>query len=60
MKEKKFDKYKYDTAYKKEHLIRIYIKFRNEEDEDIIEKLETVPNKAQYIKQLIRDDLSKK
>lgn len=26
---------------------------------DIIEKLESVPNKAGYIKQLIRDDISK-
>lgn len=60
MEEKKFNKAEYDKAYEKEHLIRIYIEFRKEEDNDIIEKLETVPNKAQYIKQLIRDDLSKK
>lgn len=48
-------KKKYDdrTAF------RVSIKLNRMTDEDIIEKLESVENKQQYIKELIKNDLEK-
>lgn len=60
MEEKTKKLYAYHNQYKKEHLESFGIRFRNEEDKDILEKFKTVSNRSQYIKQLIKDDLSKK
>lgn len=44
---------KYNKAHTKQFVVRLNLKT----DADIIAKLESVPNKAGYIKQLIRQDL---
>lgn len=46
---------KYDRANKKTYAFKLNIKY----DADLIEKMESVPSKAAYIKQLIRDDIEK-
>lgn len=54
----KFDKQKYDNKFHEEHYSRQYIRFNNEKDADVIEKLNSVPNKADYIRQLVRKDIA--
>lgn len=45
--------------YQLEHTKMMTLKLRIEEDKDILEKLDSVPNKIDYIRQLIRADISK-
>lgn len=45
--------------YHKAHTIGLSMRLFKRTEQDIIEKLESVPNKAGYIKQLIRDDIKK-
>ena len=58
-KKSKFDQVKYITDYSREHYKKVQLTFSKEKDKDIIEKLETVPNKSNYVKELIREDLKK-
>lgn len=44
---------KYDAANTK----RLLLKFNLGTDKDILDKLDAVPNKQGYIKQLIREDI---
>lgn len=44
---------KYNKANTKQYLIRLNLKT----DADIIEKMDSVPNRLGYIKQLIREDM---
>ena len=46
---------KYDKTHTKEILLKLNLKT----DEDILSKLDKVPNKQGYIKGLIREDLKK-
>lgn len=46
---------RYAAKYKKQFKIDCITKT----EQDIIDKLESVPNKAGYIKQLIRDDIAR-
>lgn len=46
-------------AWKDENTTRCNIRFYNATDADVIEKLKSVPNKADYIRQLIRADINK-
>lgn len=46
--------------YNEEHTTVITMKLHNENDRDILEKLEQVENKQGYIKSLIRADLQAK
>lgn len=54
------NKIAYTIKYQKEHYKNLGIRLNNETDSDIIEYLETVGNKAEYVKQLIRQDMAKK
>lgn len=45
--------------YHKAHTISIAIRIGKETEADIIQKLDSVPNKAGYIKSLIRADIEK-
>lgn len=45
------------ARYDKTHTKRIFLKLNLESDSDILEKLDSVPNKQGYIKELIRKDL---
>ena len=46
---------KYDEA----HTVQVKMKLNKKTDADILEKLDSVPNKQGYIKGLIREDLNK-
>ena len=45
--------------YNKAHTTSISIRFMNRTEQALIQKLNSVPNKAGYIKQLIRDDMAR-
>lgn len=49
--------YAANIRYQKENMRRIALMLNRNTDADIIEKLESEPNKSGYIKQLIRDDI---
>lgn len=48
-----------NEKYRKKHMKRIAFYLRNEEDADVIAKLESVSNKVDYIRSLIREDMKK-
>lgn len=58
-KTKKFNKAEYDYQFHKENYVQVGFRLRNTSDEDIIKKLDSVENKAIYIKNLIRADIHK-
>lgn len=47
------------AKYNKAHCKRISLKFHNENDADILEKLSSVPNIQGYIKQAIRENIAR-
>lgn len=52
-----------DTAqnrYDLQHAYTVSVKFIDTTEQELIDKLKSVPNKAGYIKQLIREDLKRK
>ena len=46
---------RYAAKYKKQYLLPCF----TSTEQDIIDKLESVPNKAGYIKKLIREDIER-
>lgn len=58
-KEKPFNKLEYDNKFHKENYKRYSIMFRTGSGDSVIEKLNSVPNKIDYIRQLILDDIAK-
>lgn len=51
--------YAAQAKYKKSNTKQIALQLNLNTDKDILEKLNEVPNKQGYIKQLIRDDISR-
>lgn len=53
----------YDTKqqqeYKKKNMTQFKVSWHNVSDADIIQKLDSVPNKADYVRQLIRADIER-
>lgn len=47
------------SRYNKAHTISVNIRLMKNTEQDIIAKLASVPNKAGYIKSLIRADIAK-
>lgn len=47
---------RYDAA----HTVQITMKLNRTTDADILDRLQSVPNRQGYIKSLIREDLSKR
>ena len=45
--------------YRAAHTVKVTVELNKSTDADILEKLGSVPNKAGYIKQLIREDMQK-
>lgn len=45
---------KYDT----EKMTRMTFKFHNESDKDVLDRLASVPNKIEYLRTLIRQDIA--
>lgn len=54
-----FDKADYDRKYARDNLVQFRIALNKHHDQDIISKLNEVPNKTGYVKKLIRDDLKR-
>ena len=57
-----FNKGQYDQQYNKEHIRRKFIPFndRNPDDSELLAWLDQQENVTQYVKQLIRDDMTRK
>ena len=55
-----FDKGKYDQEYNKKHITRKFIPFNDtvKEDAEILSWLATKDNVTQYVKKLIRKDMT--
>lgn len=51
--------YQYISDYKKKNVRRILLEFRKDTEQDLIEHLDNQPSKNEYIRQLIRKDMSK-
>lgn len=49
-----------DNSWKKKHTRCINVRFNIENDKEILEKLDSVPNKADYIRKLILNDIYNK
>lgn len=49
----------YDLKYKREKLTQFSIRFNNVTEADVLERLDSVPNKRQYIIRLIREDIAR-
>lgn len=47
----------YNYKYKKENCVQIAIRFSKLYEQDVLDKLDSVPNKRQYILNLIRKDI---
>lgn len=47
------------VKWKKKAVVQFKMDLNKENDADIIQKLDDVPNKAGYVKGLIRDDIAK-
>lgn len=45
--------------YHKAHTVSLTIRLMKNTEQDILERLDSVPNKAGYIKALIREDIAK-
>jgi hypothetical protein len=58
-KKGKFDKYSYDRNFVKTKMKRVMVYLNKEHDADIIEFLDKQKSKSEFIKQLIRDYISK-
>lgn len=48
----------YNARWAKANLTQVKINLHKEKDADILERLETVGNKAEYIRKLIRKDMN--
>ena len=58
-KERKLAAFRATDKWRKKHMTRVVMRLRNEEDADVIAKLESVPNKIEYIRSLVREDMKK-
>lgn len=55
-KEKTFNKLEYDNKFIKENYIQFAFRLRKSSDAEAIEKIKSVPNKSDYLRQLILKD----
>lgn len=56
----KENKKKYVMDYQKKNYATVVFHLRKDTDQDILEKLNNVPNKSDYIRELVRKDIGKK
>lgn len=59
-KESKKNRTDYKNQYQKTTATRINLVFRNDSDSEIISKIKSVPNKTDYIRQLVLNDINSK
>ena len=53
-----FDQTAYVDQYHKEHYVRVGILLHKIKDADIIERLNKMPSKSSYVRELIRKDMN--
>ena len=56
---KKFNRAEYDLNFNKKNCTKFSLKFNNVNDKEIIEKLQSIGNKNDYIRQLVLADIEK-
>ena len=56
---KVFDKSKYNQQYTKDNIRQIRMTLNQKTEQDLIDWIESIPNKQGYIKGLIRADMEK-
>lgn len=56
--EKSFNKIEYDNKFIKENYIQFAFRLRKSADAEAIKKIKSVPNKSDYIRQLILNDIA--
>ena len=56
----KENKKKYVLDYQKKNYVSVVFHLRRDSDQDILEALNNVPNKSDYIRELVRKDIGKK
>ena len=54
-----FDKAAYDAAYHKRSILQVSLKLNRVHDAELISRLEAQPNKQEYLKRLIAEDIKK-
>ena len=47
------------NAYQRRAMTQVAIRFHNESDADVLAALDAQPNKADYIRRLIREDIAR-
>lgn len=57
--EAKKKQYKMIDNWRKAHQRAINLHFNKDTDADVLEKLDSVPSKADYVRRLVREDLKK-
>lgn len=58
-KERKLAAFRATDKWRKKHMASMVMRLRNEEDADVIAKIESAPNKVGYIRTLVREDMKK-
>lgn len=53
-----FDQREYENEYKKTHYKKYTLRFSIDSDQDVIEEFESVSNKQDYIRNLVRADIA--
>lgn len=53
------NKYKRDVEYQKKFVKQLKVKLYRNTEQDIIDYIESIPNKSGYIKELIKKDMKK-
>ena len=60
MRERKYkDSIERSSEWSKEHMRTVSFRFNKESDKDVIERLDSVPNKTDYVRSLVRKDIGK-
>lgn len=55
-KQKKFE---YILKYQRKNYVSVTLKYRLKEDKDVLDYLDSLPNRSEYIKKLIADDMKR-
>ncbi|MCI6753969.1 MAG: hypothetical protein PUC87_08225 [Galactobacillus timonensis] len=50
---------RYQNQYKIDHTVKFTIRFINDKDQDIIDKLQSQQNKTDYLRRLVREDIER-
>lgn len=57
--EGKQKKLEYILKYQRKNYVSVTLKYRLKEDKDVLDYLDSLPNRSEYIKKLIADDMKR-